>query len=33
MFILFSTIIAPIVVGCTVVWFKHTLEDRRRGNK
>ncbi|WP_420912043.1 type I toxin-antitoxin system Fst family toxin [Listeria cornellensis] len=26
--IIFSSVIAPIVVGCVVVYFKHMLEGR-----
>ncbi|WP_149024351.1 type I toxin-antitoxin system Fst family toxin [Listeria cornellensis] len=33
MFLLFSSIIAPTVVGCAIVWFKHTLESRSHDNK
>ncbi|EAD7632797.1 type I toxin-antitoxin system Fst family toxin [Listeria monocytogenes] len=33
MSILFSSIIAPIVVGCAIAFFKHMLEDRRNNNK
>ncbi|EBF5152488.1 type I toxin-antitoxin system Fst family toxin [Listeria monocytogenes] len=28
MSILFSSIIAPVVVGCAIVFFKHILEDQ-----
>ncbi|WP_133620471.1 type I toxin-antitoxin system Fst family toxin [Paenilisteria rocourtiae] len=28
MFIIFSSIIAPIVVGYAIAYFKHMLEDR-----
>ncbi|WP_312025386.1 type I toxin-antitoxin system Fst family toxin [Listeria booriae] len=27
-FVIFSSIIAPIVVGCAIAYFKHMLEDR-----
>lgn len=30
MFILFSSIIAPTVVGCAIVWLKHKLASRGR---
>ncbi|WP_430536438.1 type I toxin-antitoxin system Fst family toxin [Listeria rocourtiae] len=33
MSILFSSIIAPIVVGCAIAFFKHLLEARRNNNK
>ncbi|MBA3924715.1 type I toxin-antitoxin system Fst family toxin [Listeria rustica] len=33
MFILFSSIIAPAVAGCIIVWFKHMLESRSNDNK
>ncbi|EAC7084034.1 type I toxin-antitoxin system Fst family toxin [Listeria monocytogenes] len=32
MSILFSSIIAPIVVGCAIALFKHVLEARRDNN-
>ncbi|MBA3925482.1 type I toxin-antitoxin system Fst family toxin [Listeria rustica] len=28
MIIIFSSVIAPIVVGCAIVYFKHMLESR-----
>ncbi|EBF5152296.1 MULTISPECIES: type I toxin-antitoxin system Fst family toxin [Listeria] len=31
--LLFSAIIAPVVVGCAIAFFKHMLEDRRNNNK
>ncbi|WP_430536686.1 type I toxin-antitoxin system Fst family toxin [Listeria rocourtiae] len=33
MFVLFSSIIAPILVGCAIAWFKHMLENRSNEKK
>ncbi|TYV33083.1 type I toxin-antitoxin system Fst family toxin [Listeria monocytogenes] len=32
MFTLFSSIVAPIVVGCVIAWFKQWLEKRHNKN-
>ncbi|WP_117584604.1 MULTISPECIES: type I toxin-antitoxin system Fst family toxin [Listeria] len=32
MAILYTSLIAPIVVGCVITLFKHILEGRRNGN-
>ncbi|WP_241433598.1 type I toxin-antitoxin system Fst family toxin [Listeria floridensis] len=31
--LMFLSVVAPIVVGCTIAYFKYKLEDRRNHKK